>query len=112
VHVARAASANPARLLPALGVQCISMLLTLPLAPSDRLQQEAAASLCTGTADPSAADYLLVALLFAWRFNGDASALKGWCSDGKTNISIANATWQWVLPCATPTTMSEHRPTA
>jgi hypothetical protein len=45
--------------------------------------QEAAASLCTGTADPSAADYLLVALLLAWHFNGDAAVLKRWCSDAK-----------------------------
>jgi hypothetical protein len=71
--------------------------LTLPLAPSDRLQQEAAASLCTGTADPSAADYLLVALLFAWHFNGDAAALKGWCSDAKINIRNPNATWRRTL---------------
>ena len=58
-------------------------VLTIPLAPSDRLQQEAAASLCTGTADPSAADYLLAALIFAWHFNGDVAALKRWCSDAK-----------------------------
>ena len=60
-------------------------------------QQEAAVSLCTGTADPSAADYLLIALLFAWHFNGDAAKLKGWCSDAKSNISNANATWRWTL---------------
>jgi len=60
--------------------------LTIPLAPSDRLQQEAAASLCTGTADPSAADYLLAALLLAWHFNGDVAALKRWCSDAKGTL--------------------------
>ena len=58
-----------------------------PVCPIWPPAQETAASLCTGTADPSAADYLLVALLFAWHFNGDAAALKGWCSDVKGTLS-------------------------
>jgi hypothetical protein len=36
-------------------------------------------------------------LLFAWHFNGDAAALKGWCSDGKTDIGNSNATWRRTL---------------
>ena len=36
-------------------------------------------------------------MLFAWHFNGDAAKLKGWCSDAKSNISNANATWRRTL---------------
>ena len=36
-------------------------------------------------------------MLFAWHFNGEVAKLKGWCSDGKTNISNANATWRRTL---------------
>ena len=97
VHVARAASANPARLLPALAVQTNANYLPSRLPHLAARNKEAAASLCTTTADPSAADYLLIALLFAWHFNGDAAKLKGWCSDAKSNISNANATWRWTL---------------
>ena len=33
-------------------------------------------------------------MLFAWHFNGEAAKLKGWCSDGKTNIGNPNAGWR------------------
>ena len=36
-------------------------------------------------------------MLFAWHFNGEAAKLKGWCSDAKSNISNANATWRRTL---------------
>ena len=36
-------------------------------------------------------------MLFAWHFNGDAATLKGWCSDAKSSISNANATWRRTL---------------
>ena len=73
----------------------------IPSSPIWPAAQEAAATLSTGVADPSDADYLLVALLFAWQLNGDAHALKTWCSDAKGSLGnlshAANAEWRVTL---------------
>ena len=107
VHLRRLNSAPlVARTLPApnhcacsqhCGCNAFECLTHIPRLPHLAAVQEAAASLCTGTADPSAADYLQAALLLAWHFNGEAAKLKGWCSDAKSNISNANATWRRTL---------------
>ena len=94
VHVARAASANPARLLPALGVQCIAMYLHSFLAHLARCTGRSRNAQHRHIGPRAGADNVLASLLVAWRSHGDNSAMKSLTSGAKRSyldLPVINA---------------------